>query len=100
MAAILDFRCSSDMKMCKKVVFLCLIQPKICIYKHIHDNLTLFLRDTYVCGDHFEFMAPENSVGIFARRLEAKFLLKCPKNPKQSSKHPHQRLVAKVRILT
>ena len=34
-------------------------------------------------GGHFGFRAPENSAGIFRRYRGPKFLLKCPKNPKQ-----------------
>ena len=48
---------------------------------------------TYTNGGHFEYRAPENYAGIFRRVRGAKFLLNCPKNPKQARKNTCQKLV-------
>ena len=49
---------------------------------------------------HINKKALENSAGIFWRDRGAKFLLKCPKNPKQSRKNPIKRLVTEPRNMT
>ena len=56
-----------------------------------------FIFATNADGGHFGFWAPENYAGIFRRGRGAKFLLKCPKNPKQVRKNTFQRLVTDPR---
>ena len=49
---------------------------------------------------HIYKKAVENLAGNFRRDRGGKFLLKCPKNPKQSWKHPIKRLVTKPGNMT